>query len=182
MSEAADRYARVSEGFTARLEGVPADRWDAPSPCTEWTAAELVGHVISTHRRILANVTGSPAVDLDPSEDLTSAWADATGAVRANLADPAVCATNVGGMFGDQDFETLVSRLLTSDTLVHTWDLARATGQDEHLDPAAVTAAQGFLAPLDEAIRRPGGFAPRIEPAPGADPQTAFLNFCGRSA
>ena len=71
-----------------------------------------------------------------------------------------------GGMFGEQTFESLVCRLLCADTLLHTWDLARATGQDDRLDPAAVAAALEFLGPLDEAIRRPGGFAAKIEPAP----------------
>jgi hypothetical protein len=53
-------------------------------------------------------------------------------------------------------------------------------GTGEPLDPAAVARAAELLAPLDEAIRRPGGFAPKIEPAEGADEQTRFLNFCGR--
>ena len=35
------------------------------------------------------------------------------------------------GMFGEQTFESLVGRLVCSDTLIHTWDLARATGQVE---------------------------------------------------
>jgi uncharacterized protein (TIGR03086 family) len=89
--------------------------------------------------------------------------------------------TTVGGMFGEQPFESLVARLLCSDTLIHTWDLARATGQDERLDPGAVARSEAFLAPIDEAIRRPGGFAPKIEPPADADEQTRFLNFCGRA-
>jgi hypothetical protein len=34
---------------------------------------------------------------------------------------------------------------------------------------------------LDEAIRRPGGFAPKIDPPTDADPQTRLLNFGGRA-
>jgi len=64
---------------------------------------------------------------------------------------------------------------------VHTWDLARATGQSEQLDPNAVARAAEFLSPLDEKLRRPGGFAAKIAPVEGADEQTAFLNFCGRA-
>jgi hypothetical protein len=83
-------------------------------------------------------------------------------------------------MFGEQTFESLIGRLVCSDTLIHTWDLARSTGQDEVLDPDAVAKAFESLAPLDDAIRRPGGFAPKIAPAPGANAQIRFLNFCGR--
>ena len=85
-------------------------------------------------------------------------------------------------MFGEQPFESLVGRLLCADTLFHTWDLARATGQDEQLDPRRSTsAAPSSSTPLDEAIRRPGGFAPKIEPPPDADEQTRLLNFGGRA-
>jgi uncharacterized protein (TIGR03086 family) len=87
----------------------------------------------------------------------------------------------VSGMFGEQSFESLVSRLLCADTLIHTWDLARATGQNEDLDPVAVQQAMEFLTPIDDAIRRPGGFGPKIEPPAGADPQTSLLNFVGRA-
>ena len=84
-------------------------------------------------------------------------------------------------MFGEQSFESVVSRLLCSDTLFHTWDLARATGQDEELDQDAVAKSLEFLTPMDEAIRRPGGFAPKIDPAAGVDLQTRWLNFGGRA-
>jgi hypothetical protein len=30
-------------------------------------------------------------------------------------------------------------------------------------------------------MRRPGGFAPKIDPPQGADQQTRLLNFCGRA-
>ena len=72
------------------------------------------------------------------------------------------------------------SRMVCTDVLVHTWDLARATGQDETLDPEALSVAAEFLASLDDAIRAPGGFGEKITPSAGADDQTRFLNFCGR--
>ena len=51
----------------------------------------------------------------------------------------------------------------------------RATGQDERLDPGAVAKAFAFLTPMDEVIRRPGGFAPKIAPSPDADDRTRVL-------
>jgi hypothetical protein len=36
------------------------------------------------------------------------------------------------------------------------------------------------MVPVDEMLRRPGGFGPKIEPAAGADAQTRYLNFLGR--
>jgi hypothetical protein len=56
-----------------------------------------------------------------------------------------------------------------------------ATGQDETLDAASVSKSRDVLGSLDEAIRRPGGFGPKIDPAAGVDAKTEFLNFCGRA-
>jgi len=181
MSDVLQRYQRVADAFAARIDGVRPDQWTDPTPCTDWTVRQLVVHATATQWRVLATVAGSEATEVDGDADLAGQWREATAAIAAALADPHQAGRTVGGMFGEQTFESLVGRLLCSDALVHTWDLARATGQDERLDPTAVTAATTFLAPLDEAIRAPGGFAPKLDPAPGADAQTALLNFCGRA-
>jgi len=172
----------IAAGFRTRLVGVAPDQWSKPTPCTDWTVTALVAHVINTHRRVLATLDGTEPADVDTGGDLLGQWDDASGAVAAALGDDVRSAQVMSGMFGDQSFETLVGRLVCSDTLIHTWDLARATGQDETLDPVAVSIASESLTPLDEAIRRPGGFAPKITAPPGADAQTVFLYFCGRPA
>jgi len=181
MTEVTERYARVADRFGARLESVRADQFENPTPCTDWTVRQLAAHVITTHRRVLGSLHGGEAADADQDSALGPQWDSATGEVRAALADPDQSGKTISGMFGEQSFETLVSRLLCADLLMHTWDLSRATGQDEHLDPPAVTQALAFLTPIDDAIRPPGGFAAKIEPPPGADEQTALLNFCGRA-
>lgn len=180
MSEVSERYERVADGFGARLSGVGAEHWAVPTPCSEWDVRTLVTHVIATHGRVLASLTGSAPVEVDAEAELIAQWSPARCAVAAALADPAQSQSIVGGMFGEQSFESLVSRLLCADTLFHTWDLARATGQDEHLDPDAAAKALELLTPLDETIRRPGGFATKIPPPPGADVQTHLLCFGGR--
>jgi uncharacterized protein (TIGR03086 family) len=180
MSEVNDRYASVADGFTVRVGALGPEDWSKPTPCSDWTVADLVAHLIATHRRVTANVEGRQAVEPDREAPLLPQWLAATAEVRAALADERAAVT-VSGMFGEQTFESLVGRLLCTDTLVHTWDLARATRQDERLDEAALSQAFDFLAPLDDAIRRPGGFAEKITPPAGADLQTRFLNFCGRA-
>ncbi|HZQ27814.1 MAG TPA: TIGR03086 family metal-binding protein [Acidimicrobiales bacterium] len=174
------RYRRVAEGFTARLADCPPDRWASPSPCTEWTAVDVARHVVDTHRRVMSTLDGSEPTPMGP-EDVQDAWAAATATVQDALADEERASTVISGMFGEQPFERLVDRLLCADTLVHTWDFARATGQDERLDAGAVDAAFEFLQPIDEAMRRPGGMGPKIEPPKGADAQTRLLCFVGRA-
>ena len=181
MSEVSERYGSIANGFTARVLDVAPDQWSVTTPCSEWTVRDLVTHVITTQRRVLAALEGGEALEVDSDEDLRRAWAAASGAVMDAVTDPETASKTVSGMFGEQPFESLVGRMVCADTLVHTWDLARAIGQDEALDPDAVAHCTEFLGPLDEAIRRPGGFAEKIEPPSDADEQTRFLNLCGRA-
>lgn len=176
------RYREIADGFGRRLDGVRSGQWDAPSPCVGWTAQDVVVHVVETHRRVLAALDGSPLRPVGPDGDLAAEWAGVRAEVEAALDDPSTASTTVGAPFSPQPFASLVGGLLAADTLVHTWDLARATGQDDQLPEDAIAEALAFLTPLDNAIRRPGGFAAKIEPVVGADLQTCFLNFCGREA
>jgi len=180
MSEVSERYARVASGFGDRIAGIAPDDWTRASPCTEWTAREVVGHVVSVHRQVIAGLDASAPPAPAADADLVAAWSDATGAVAAALADPERASAPVGGRFAPMPLEELIGRLLCIDTLVHTWDLARATGQDERLDAAAVTIAFDGIRPADEAIRGAGGFGPKVDPPPDADEQTHFLCFLGR--
>src|SRR5258708_29430353 len=147
MSEVAERYRTVADGFTARLAGVGEEQWSRPTPCTEWTGRDLVAHVVRTHHTVLARLDDVTPVEVDASGDLDAQWRSARDAVAQSLTDDARAAQVVGGMFGEQPFESLVGRLVCADTLVHTWDLARATDQDEGLDAQAVARAAEFLTP-----------------------------------
>ena len=181
MSEVSERYSTIANGFTTRLAGTSPEQWSAPTPCTEWTARDLVGHVIATHRRVMATLDSGEPDPVDEAADLARGWALATSAIADALDDRGRASQVVGGMFGEQPFESLVGRLLCADTLIHTWDLARATGQDEDLDSNAVVKAMEFLTPIDDAIRRPGGFAAKIDCPADAGDQTRLLNFSGRA-
>ena len=180
MSEVSDRYGRVAARFTALVEGCPPERWSAPSPCEGWTARDVAAHTVDVQRRVAAGVDGSTAAPLGPDEDVAPAWRAATAAVQAALADATIAGATAKGPFGEQPFEQLVGRLGCADALVHTWDFARATGQDERLDAEAVAAAGAFLTPMGDRLRGAGAFAPALPPPDGADAQTALLCFLGR--
>jgi uncharacterized protein (TIGR03086 family) len=180
MSEIADRYGRIAEAFTARVDAVPSGAWGKQSPCPDWTAHDVATHVVDTTRKLLTRLTGGDPTPPDSGDDVASAWKVESAAVQAALADPEKAKTEVKGMGGTQPFEDLVGGVMCADTLIHTWDLARATGQHDRLDPAGMKAAHAFLEPNDEMLRVPGGFGPKINPVDGADAQTSFLNFVGR--
>lgn len=179
MSEPLDRYTRISQGFEDRLRGVRDDQWTDPTPCTEWDVRALVAHLIGSHQMMLTLVDQTHAAPGD-GDDLFGFWTEARQAVIAALSDETVAHKVVQAPFGEAPFEDLAGGLLCGDTLFHTWDLARATGQNEHLDAQAVDDILAFLTPLDEAIRMPGFFGPKLDAPQGADTQSRLLYFGGR--
>ena len=181
-SEIADRYATIAAGFSARIEQCPPDGWSLSTPCPDWTVRGILGHVVGVHRRVLATLWGGEAEAPGLDDDLDAAWRDVTEALQAALRDPAQATTSVTTRYGEMPFEDLVSRMICSDTLVHTWDIARATGQDERLDPAVVEIAWRWMEPAGDRLRVAGGFGPAIAAPVDADTQTQLLCFLGRDA
>ena len=94
-----------------------------------------------------------PSVDDDP----VGAWQTHADAVQALLDDPAT----PGAAFsdphtGEMPLDVAVDRFYTSDVFMHTWDLARATGQDDALDPALCAELLAGMEPIDELLRSLG--------------------------
>jgi uncharacterized protein (TIGR03086 family) len=183
MSEISDRYRKNAALFTSRVEQVPADRWESPSPCEEWTARDIVRHAVQGAGTFLGFVgqqlPAQPTVDDDPR----TAWQNARDAVQAALDDRAVAETEFEGFTGRSTFEAGVNRFLCPDLLVHSWDLSRATGLDEKLPADEVAKTMAGMSNFDEKMmRQPGVFGPAVEPPPGADEQTKMLAFLGRRA
>jgi uncharacterized protein (TIGR03086 family) len=182
MTEVQDKYRQVSKGFDAAVRAVTPDKWEAQSPCERWKARDVVGHVVAGHRGVIAAVRGGESKPLGSTEDPKEAWQEASRAIDEIAGDPNTLATEVDGPVGKMPAGDIISRFVTMDLLVHTWDLARSVGADENLDEDSVRTAYDALKPMDAMIRQPNVFGPKLEAPAGADLQTEFLYFLGRRA
>jgi len=180
MTDASDRYRANAAGFNERVEAVPPDRWENQSPCEDWTARDVVRHVVGTYDMFFGFVDEklppAPSVDDDP----VAAWHSARNAMQSALDNPEVAQKEYDGMLGKTTFEQSVDRFITADAFVHTWDLARAADLDDTLDPNEAANVHAALKPMDDKMRGPGAFGPKIDPPQADDPQTKLLNFLGR--
>jgi len=181
MTAASERYRKLAATMTDRIAAVPDDRWGDPTPCEDWTAKDLVQHLVDTPAMFFGFVdeeppAGGPSVD----DDAVGAFTHVRDAIQAALEDPSVADHEFDGMFGRSTFAQSIDNFICADLVVHGWDLARATGQDEALDPDEVQRVHEALKPMDDKMRGPGAFGPKVEPPPGADAQTEFLCFLGR--
>jgi hypothetical protein len=69
---------------------------------------------------------------------------------------------------------------LTRDVLVHTWDLARAVGADDRLDPGRCEAFYGPLQANPEALTGGGMFTPAVAIRDDADVLSRLIARLGR--
>lgn len=182
MTNVQERYRNVAKGFGAAVTAVAPEQWAARSPCEHWLARDVVAHVVRGHRGVIAGARGGEPSPLGQDEDPAAAWQAVTRAMDEIAGDPVVLAKEIDGPTGTMPAGEVISRFVTMDLLVHTWDLARAVGTDERLDEDSVRDAYEVLRPMDAMIRQPGVFGPKLEPPPGADLQTEFLYFLGRRA
>jgi uncharacterized protein (TIGR03086 family) len=180
MSEVTDRYERVAATFTERATEVPIDRWEQPSPCEGWTARDVVSHMVHASRLFLARagveLDEGPSADDDP----LGAWTHARDGVLAALSDPAIANREYETPMGAMDLETTVGRFGIGDVLVHTWDLARAAGLDDTLDPDEVGRLLAVMEPNDEIMRQGTAFGPKVDVPDDASDQDKLIAFTGR--
>lgn len=181
MSEIADRYRRLAGQFTERVEAVPQDAWDNPAPCEGWVARDVVGHLVEWLPGFFfgtwdIEAPTAPSVEEDPA----GAWRAVNTTIQSALDDPDVATTLRDTRMGPSTFEQTIDMICTPDVLAHTWDLARATGLDETLDPDEVHRFVEGMEPYDEMMRQSGQYGPRVAVPGDADEQTRFVAFLGR--
>lgn len=178
----ADEHRAVAGAFTARVRGVADGGWDAPSPVADWVARDVVRHLVEWFPGFLAGgsdvrLAAGPSVDDDPA----AAWAHHADAVQAVLDDPATS----GKVFAhprlpEQPLADAVSRFYTADVFMHTWDLARATGQDDRLDPDKCRQLYEGMAAMEDVLRASGQYGAAVPVPEDADWQTRMIGFIGR--
>jgi len=181
MSAAADQFRVAAQGFTERVDGVPPDRWGSPAPCPDWVARDVVGHLVQWIPTFLA-LDGVPPIEVtaEVADDPAAAWGELRDQLQAMLDDEALAGSEVTHpQAGTHRLEDAITQFVTADVFMHTWDLARATGQPEQLDEATAEAMLSGMLPADEMIRGEH-CGPKVEPPPGADATTRLMAFVGR--
>ena len=185
MTSIADRYSAAAARLTALIDAVPADAWTVQSPCEDWTAGQVVEHVVSTEAAFLRDRELAEALAEEATSDPLGTWPAVRDAVTAAMADPSKAGASYDGYFGPTTVEQTLDRFYTADLLVHRWDIATAVGL-----PDFATLDDDELAFLNEAIasypaevmRMPGLFGPELTAPAGANATTQLMAFLGRSA
>lgn len=184
MSSPAAEHRWIAGEFTLTVERTASESWNRPAPPEGWVARDVVRHLLEWFPAFLHGGTGitlpmGPSVDEDP----IGAWRTQTDAVQALLDDPSTADREHDlPHIGRMSLGHAIDMIYTGDVFLHRWDLARATGQDETLDPDKCAAMLEGMLPMDEVLRQSGQYGPRVQVPDDADVQTKLLAFIGRTA
>ncbi|MFB8280444.1 TIGR03086 family metal-binding protein [Nocardia colli] len=177
--------ADAIDHFGVLVHAIEADQWNDPMPCTEWTVRDLVNHLVGEHLwvpHLLAGETLEQVGDRYDGDvlggDPVRAW---DAAAERSLA--AWQGTDLTGTaqfsFGEAPLTMYADQMLI-DLIVHGWDLARACGQDESLDPRAVDNSLIYARANAERVAGLGIFAAPVATT-STDPAVQLLAMLGRT-
>jgi uncharacterized protein (TIGR03086 family) len=170
-----DLYRRASEWTLSKVPGA-TEQLDAATPCEEWDVRALMNHMLDTQRYFVGTARGedvsrpSPTpprlLGPDPVADFEAAREDALSTFGA---DGVIEKTgpSLGIMF--------------SDLLLHSWDLARATGQDSTMPDGLAQSAYGMIHGRFTDEQRKGLFKPEVPLPAEASAQDKLLAYTGRN-
>ena len=173
--EAAVKQARKT------IAAVKPSQLSQPTPCAYWTVQGLVAHMVQAPVAFAEFLEkGTPPVPGVQARDASAqafdaATAKALAAAKAPGALAKKATTPAGEMTAGQ-----FMMLVASDLCVHTWDLAKATGQDAKLDPKMVETSYAVFSPIAQFARQAGAFGPEVKVAASAGGQDKLLGVTGR--
>ncbi|MCR4513341.1 maleylpyruvate isomerase family mycothiol-dependent enzyme [Aeromicrobium sp. 50.2.37] len=198
MSGPADDHRRVAADFTKFVDGV--SDWDAPAPVEGWVARDVVDHLVTWFPAFLAG--GGVALDVPPTDEPdpagavgrprpggsrapskdtpAGAWRAHADAVQRLLDGPDADHPFTHPHAGSHPLDQAVAQFYTADVFMHTWDLARASGQDVDLDADRCAAMLAGMQPIEEMLRASGQYGPAVPVPADASVQDRFVAFIGR--
>lgn len=188
MTDIAELHKRAVQGMTTRIHDIKDTRWSSATPCSDWNLRDLVSHVTSECLWTVPLMEGKTIGEVGDAfdgdvlgSDPKSSWDAASEAAVDAVSAPGALTRTVHLSFGDFPADEYV-RQMFADMLIHSWDVARATGGDERLDPELVAACAAWFASMEDAYRGAGVIGPRAHNPDEADEQSQLLAAFGRTA
>jgi uncharacterized protein (TIGR03086 family) len=188
MSDLIKLHGVAADAFDRHVDAIGADQWNAPTPCTDWDVRTLVNHLVYEakwapdlfHGKTVEEVGGRYDGDL-LGDDPVAAWRSGNAEARAAIGEFGALERIVHLSYGDVPGSEYLSQL-NLDLAIHGWDLARAIGDDETIDPTLVDAFLPFVEEHAAELSGSGMFGEPIDVGAGADAQTRLLGLLGRKA
>ncbi|MEC8828713.1 MAG: TIGR03086 family metal-binding protein [Actinomycetota bacterium] len=181
MSANRRRYVKALYGFDAVVQRVEESCWGSESPCEGWSALDVLAHNVGMCEMIAGIARGIPAdtAQHPTLENPKKDWIDARDDVLEALDQPGALEIEVGTPWGHLAVDRFVG-IVAVDPLLHTFDLAKSSGQAVVLDEELAKAAYNQLEKAGDMIRGER-FGPAVPVAPDASITDKLIAIAGRN-
>ncbi len=180
-------YQGAAQALIPTFGGVNAGQLASSTPCTEWTVQNLIKHNINVQTFLHSTLTGgqmTPGEMFQVDGDLPSGGAEAA---LKSITDKVISAANgmdlasvVPTPFGEMPAGHFMM-IPMLDMVIHRWDLASATGQNNAIDSSMAEICVGVLSPEAlEGGRQMGAFGPEVAIPASGTIQDKLLGSVGR--
>lgn len=165
------------------LDGIDSRSDSDPTPCSEFTVADLRAHVVTWMTSFAAGLEDPEG--RCPTDPIPVDSDDVAGEVRG-LADRIAAGADAPPdalYIGEAGMPThMALAMILGEYIVHGWDLAVATGQRWAPEEGAVEDSLAFLesALTEESQGEGKDFAPRVQVADSAPVLSRLLGVTGR--
>jgi uncharacterized protein (TIGR03086 family) len=188
MADLVELFTRATQGFDERVRAVRPDQWSGPTPDTEWDVRALVNHLVVEQLWVPETLAGKTVEEVGDrfegdhcGPDPVAQWEQALETARATFAEPGAM-ERVVHLTGRDAPASVYCSEMTADATIHAWDLAKAIGADDRLDPELVQFSYELLEPMKDILAGTGMFDAPVPVPDDADPQTRLLALVGRRA
>lgn len=182
MNQKLQDFIEAVETFDAVCRKVPPDAWDNDSPCTGWTARDVVAHqcaVLDALAQIARTGQWARPTKPEPPADPLARWEQTKEALLAALCQPGVMERKDKYWFGRMDMATFVS-YVQWDPLTHAWDVAKATGVDVELPEKLCEISYELIGEKADWFRQTGRIGPAVQVPEDASIAHRYLALVGR--
>jgi uncharacterized protein (TIGR03086 family) len=183
--ELLDALAETFDHTTKVVSGIRPDQRAGATPCGEWDVQALCAHTLGV---VMNMGRGASGADLLADVNAVTLDTDLGTQFRAE-ADRTLAAWRTRGRDDEVNIgagpmpASVAMSINVLDTATHSWDLARATGQDPNLSDALAEAAlECSHRVVRDDIRQFAGFDPAVTVGADAGPTDRLVAFLGRRA
>jgi uncharacterized protein (TIGR03086 family) len=187
VTDMPQRYRASAERFGELVRSVGAGQWTDPTPCSEWDVRALISHVHGETLWVPELFAGRTIAEVGDrldgdllGEDPVAIWERSMGPAIDAIAEPGAMPRIVHLSFGDVPGEDYADQLF-GDFVIHGWDLAKAIGADDTIDPSWVEMLYASFKPRESELKSYGVYGDTVPTSPDADLQTQLLAVVGRS-
>ncbi|MCI0440327.1 MAG: TIGR03086 family metal-binding protein [Chloroflexi bacterium] len=178
MPNPVELYSEAVKKTRVIIGGVKPEQLKGSTPCKEWDVKALIDHLVGGAGFFAASLEG--AEPQPPSGGRAqAAYDEATSRVLAAAKKPGVLDKSYKTPFGQMPGYAFMMGAFM-DTVIHGWDLAKATGQDAKLNDKHAAIIHQAFAPQMDGMRKAGVFGPPVEVPANASVQDKLLGMMGR--